>query len=93
MPLRHVRRRAYWVHSGIMRRLYSWRNSHVSPFLQRPRSQCLQTRLDVKVSRIAVVSASCKRLISMVEGVDLLVIIGAILMLVGTLITEGAMTL
>jgi hypothetical protein len=29
----------------MRRRLYSWRNSHISPFLHRPRNQCLQTRL------------------------------------------------
>jgi len=32
------------LHSGIFRRLYSCKNSQVSPFLQRPLSQCLQTR-------------------------------------------------
>lgn len=32
------------LHSGIFLRLYSCRNSHCSPFLQSPRSQCLQTR-------------------------------------------------
>jgi hypothetical protein len=32
----------------MRRRLYSCRNSQVSPFLQRPRSQCLQTRLNSK---------------------------------------------
>lgn len=31
------------LHSGILRRLYSCKNSHDSPFLQRPRSQCLHT--------------------------------------------------
>lgn len=30
-------------HSGIFLRLYSCKNSQCSPFLQRPRSQCLQT--------------------------------------------------
>ncbi|PHH91846.1 hypothetical protein CDD83_10019 [Cordyceps sp. RAO-2017] len=31
------------LHSGILRRLYSCRNSQCSPFLHSPRSQCLQT--------------------------------------------------
>jgi len=30
-------------HGGIFDRSYSCKNSHESPFLQRPRSQCLQT--------------------------------------------------
>lgn len=31
------------LHSGILRRLYSCKNSQCSPFLHKPRSQCLQT--------------------------------------------------
>ena len=33
------------LHSGIFRRLYSCKNSQLSPFLHKPRSQCLHTRL------------------------------------------------
>jgi hypothetical protein len=33
------------LHSGIFLRLYSCKNSQVSPFLHSPRSQCLHTRL------------------------------------------------
>ena len=44
-PLEQYPLRMKKLHSGILRRLYSCRNSQCSPFLHRPRSQCLQTRL------------------------------------------------
>lgn len=33
------------LHSGIFLRLYSCKNSQLSPFLHKPRSQCLHTKL------------------------------------------------
>lgn len=44
-PLEQYPLRTKKLHSGILRRLYSCRNSQASPFLHSPRSQCLQTRL------------------------------------------------
>lgn len=42
-PLEQYPLRTKKLHSGILRRLYSCRNSQCSPFLQRARSQCLHT--------------------------------------------------
>ena len=44
-PLEQYPFRMKKLHSGIFLRLNSCRNSHDSPFLHRPFSQCLQTRL------------------------------------------------
>jgi len=44
-PLLQYPLRTKKLHSGIFLRLYSCKNSQLSPFLHRPRSQCLQTRL------------------------------------------------
>jgi hypothetical protein len=44
-PLLQYPFRTKKLHSGIFLKLYSCRNSQLSPFLHRPRSQCLQTKL------------------------------------------------